>query len=166
MNSAAGSSPPAHDDFPMRDFHPSDLDAVKELIDRTVEVSLGPVFSDEIVEFFKNHHNRQSILEGAAAGHAIVLENRGRIAGTGTIPGTEIVRVYIDPGLQGCGLGKRIMARLEQTGRRKGVKTFDLHSTIVSREFYYALGYSLVREASLDLESGSELEYYIMEKKG
>jgi len=97
----------------IRRFTKDDLPVVKALIDRTIEVSYKAVYPVEAIEFFKNHHSREHILTDAERGCSILILAEKRIVGTGTLIGTNIRRVFVDPSVQGKGVGKMIMNDLE-----------------------------------------------------
>ncbi|MFB6139601.1 MAG: N-acetyltransferase family protein [Halosimplex sp.] len=77
-------------------------------------------------------------------------------AGEGTDPEpgvAELSRVRVDPAVQGHGVGTEIVRELERRARRSGVRAFALNTGVDNeraRGFYESLGYSVVREASVE----------------
>jgi GNAT superfamily N-acetyltransferase len=94
----------------------------------------------------------------------VVLRN-GSIAGTGTLLGKNIRRVFVLPCHQGKGIGGRIMTELELKAKYDHVDIIDLDSSMVSVEFYHRLGYTGNDHAFIELRSGGMLDYIPMTKK-
>ena len=80
----------------LREFTREDLETVKRLIYKTIEVSYSDVYPEEAIEYFKDYHSEEHILSDARDGYTIILESNGKIIGTGTLLGTNIRRVFID----------------------------------------------------------------------
>ncbi|WP_254448214.1 GNAT family N-acetyltransferase [Ruegeria sp. HKCCC2117] len=52
--------------------------------------------------------------------------------------------MFVDPEYQGRGLGKMLVARIEEEARQRAIPEMMLHSSLTAREFYLALGYEFV----------------------
>jgi N-acetylglutamate synthase-like GNAT family acetyltransferase len=152
-------------DVVLREFTQQDLPAVKRLIDRTIDISYAVAYPAEALAFFKDYHSTDHILSSAASDCIVVVELGGKIVGTGTLTGTTIGRVFVDPLHQGKGWGKLIMHSLEEKALAAGVRTVDLSASLVAKPFYDALGYITQSEDSIPLENEQELRYYTMTKK-
>jgi len=149
----------------LRRFKKEDLEEMKRLIDRTIKVSYKEVYPDEAIAFFMEYHSEEHILDDAEKGYSIVVVLEGRIVGTGTLLGTNVRRVFVDPSVQRRGIGKRIMGELEGRAKRMGVETVDLDSSLVSKEFYDSLNYICDEETFISLENDQRLVYYKMKKR-
>jgi GNAT superfamily N-acetyltransferase len=148
----------------LREFGKQDLGAVHELIMRTIEASYEGLYPPSAVTHFKEHHAREEILSDWRDGYTIVLVWKDRIVGTGVLLNGEVRRVYVDPVLQGRGLGKRIMHDLEQHALEAGHERVRLDSSIPARAFYDSLGYHLEEEKAAVMPDGEKLIYYDMTK--
>jgi len=146
----------------IRPFRPSDLKAVLALIRRTIAISYADCYPASARRFFRKWHPPRSILKDAAAGTVVVLEHNGRIVATGTLVGDEVGRVFVEPDLQHRGLGRRIMARLEQRAIQLGLKRLELHASLPARAFYDSLGYRCKDIGALEMPDGQRLCYYRM----
>jgi GNAT superfamily N-acetyltransferase len=151
-------------DVCVRRFRPADLSAVRHLIYTTINACYSSVYPVEAVKFFKDWHCDENILRGAKAGYMLVLVKDGRIMGTGTLLGDEIVRVFVDPTFQRRGFGKLIMQRLEERAISLGVETVRLHASLPSKIFYDSLEYQTLEEGFIPVENDERLDYYRMEK--
>jgi citrate lyase synthetase len=151
-----------------REFRDNDLKKVQELIYKTIDISYAGVYSKEAIKFFKKYHSEENIKQDAYKGYTIVLEeiNQEKIIGTGTLLGTNVRRVFIDPLYQFKGYGKQIMKYLEESANQNDeINVIDLDSSLVSKKFYDSLGYKTIREDFIMVENSKKLEYYRMEKK-
>ena len=149
----------------IREFRREDLEAVKKLIYKTIEVSYSDVYPEEAIEYFKGHHSEEHILSDARDGYAIILECNGKIIGTGTLLGTNIRCVFIDPSWQHKGFGKLVMHKLEERALAKGISILNLSASLVSKRFYDSLGYVTQKEDYIPVRNKQKLSYYTMVKK-
>ncbi len=153
-----------HQSISLREFRPSDLAAVQELISKTFEASNAIVYPPSVIRHFKKHHASAEILRDAKQGYMVVLEYNGTIVGTGTLISGKITRVYVKPASQGCGLGRRIMNLLEQHAIDEGLESVFVYSHVAAKKFYESLGYRIKAEKSAEMEDGEQLEYFEMVK--
>ena len=152
-------------DVELREFRREDLQAVKSLIDETIEVSYSVYPHEVIAHWMRDHHSRERILSEARDGYATVLEYEGRIAGTGTLSGANIRGVFIHPSCQRRGFGKLIMHKLEEQASANGIVTLELTSTLISKRFYDSLGYETLKEDHFSAGTKRKFRYYRMIKK-
>ena len=148
----------------IRKFASSDLRAVKKLIRSTINTCYSPVYPKEVIKYFHDYHNDETILKDAKEGYTIVLKRNNRIIGTGTIVGNHIWRVFIDPKFQQQGFGKLIMRKLEAKALSNKISLVKLNASLPSKKFYDSLGYSTSRKTFLKVENGKRLNYYKMKK--
>ena len=149
----------------IRSFAPSDLKAVKELIEKTVDTNYKDFFCREIMEYFGQFHGDVNVLQVAIKGYAVVAEKGDKILGTGSLIDDYILRVYVDPACQKQGVGKMIMAVLEKLASARGKKKVRLRATDISKSYYQKLGYVTIEKNLEGVENGKELVYYLMEKQ-
>jgi GNAT superfamily N-acetyltransferase len=149
----------------VREFRLADLDSVKELISRTIDVCYNGFYLEEVMNYFDMYNWDGNILKAARDGYIVVVETQGKIIGTGSVIGDTILRVFIDPGYQKQGLGRLIMNELENRAAANGVNILQLRALANARKFYESLGYSIVDRDLVEVDNGRHLEYYQMEKK-
>ena len=145
-------------------FMAEHLEALGQLIEETIERSYAGVYGPGARRFFKDYHCRENILKDAATGYTILAWRAGELAGTGTLVGEDIRRVFINPGCQRNGIGRLIMAELESQARSRGLRRVSLSASLPALEFYRRLGYSITAEACEDC-NGDPLRYYEMAKE-
>ncbi|MFH0847648.1 MAG: GNAT family N-acetyltransferase [Chloroflexota bacterium] len=142
----------------------ADLQSVYELVQNTIQVSYYKVYPVEAIEFFKNHHRKENILNDSIAGYTAIAESNGQILGTGTLLGTNVRRVFVNPTHQHKGIGKLIVYELERKAELEGLFTLDLSSSLVSRQFWESVGFVLSKEDFLPVRNGKKLLFYEMVK--
>jgi len=144
----------------IRPFRDADLVSLCHLIHKTIEVCYSGVYPERAVEFFKDYHSENRILERSRKGEILVIDRHGDLIGTGALVGTEILGVFIQPEIQGHGFGKTIMNELEKRAGAEGISEISLSVSLPSRRFYEALGYELLEEQFLDMGEGQRLFYW------
>lgn len=148
----------------VRRFKPSDCDIVKSLIQRTIDACYSDVYCKEAVQFFKDWHCDDRILNEAKKGYTVVLEKNGQIIATGTIIDDEIRRVFVEPAFHRQGFGKLIMRKLEAKALALRIHIVKLDASIPSKGFYDSLGYATLEETFLEVENHKRLDFYKMQK--
>jgi GNAT superfamily N-acetyltransferase len=138
---------------------------VKRLTYKTIEVSYSDVYPEEAIEYFKDYHSEEYILNDARDGYTIILDFSGKIIGTGTLLGTNIRQVFIDPSYQYRGFGKLVMHKLEEQAFANEICILDLSASLVSKRFYDSLGYVTQKEDYIPVRNKQKLIYYAMVKK-
>ena len=117
----------------IREFNEEDLSSVYKLIQDTIDISYYKVYSKEAIEFFKEHHSIEHILDDAVNGYTIIAEHEGEILGTATLFGSNIRRVFVSPRCQHSGVGKLLVRDLEKKASFKRITIVDLEASISSK---------------------------------
>ena len=65
----------------------------------------------------------------------------GTVVGTVSLHEGHLRQMAVDPARQHSGIGRRLVARLEEEARRQGVAVIELHARETARAFYSKLGY-------------------------
>ena len=151
-------------DVKLRQFEGADLEPLLKMIWDTIDVCYRPAYSDEAITHWEDEHNETEILKDAAEGSILIAELDGAMIGTGTLLTERIKRVYVDPALQGKGLGKMIMLELENKAKDNGINEIRLYASIPAKKFYDAIGYNTYSEDFIMIK-GKRLDYYNMNKE-
>lgn len=69
----------------VRNFIPSDLDSLSQMIIDTIDHSYSQVYPERAVEFFKTYHSKEKILERNEKGEILIIEKDKEIIATGTV---------------------------------------------------------------------------------
>jgi len=148
----------------LRQMKATDLQSVYELVQNTIQVSYAGVYPPDAIEFFKNYHSKENILKDLMASYIVVAEFDGQILGTGTLLGTNVRRVFINPQHQRHGIGKIIAEKLESKAKANGLVKMDLSASLKSRRFWEALGFISTGEFVLPVANDQKLIFYEMIK--
>jgi citrate lyase synthetase len=97
-----------------RKFSLSDLEAVRRPIHHTIDVTYAPVYPVRAIQFFKDFHCEAKIIERHQNGVTPIIEKGGKVVGTGSLVGNDILGVFVHPRLQHNGYYKAIMKELEK----------------------------------------------------
>jgi GNAT superfamily N-acetyltransferase len=148
----------------VRVAEPNDADSLRELINETIDACYFCIYPQEAIDYFKDYHNQTNIVNDILEGLCLILASGEELIGTGTLLGSNARRVFVKPGYQNMGLGKRIMHGLEEKALGKGVTIMDLEASIVAHPFYRILGYETQSEDVIPVKNGKSLRYYKMVK--
>ena len=154
-----------HEQPNIRPFRCADLVSLQRLIWETIDVSYSSVYPPRALEFFKEFHAKQKILERSEVGTVLVTEENGKLIATGSLVNGEIFAVFVHPTFQGVGHGKALMTVLEDEVRASGISESVLSVSLPSKRFYKDLGYEIIQECSKDLGSGQRLDFWKAKKR-
>ena len=151
-------------DIQIREFIKEDLAGLYRLLQNTVDNSYRGVYPPEAIKLFKDYQSEKQIINDAVSGYTIVAVYKDRIVGTGTIRVDHISRVYIEPEYQRYGIGKSIVTDLENKAIEENVTTLYLNGSLVSKEFWKAMGYNIQKEDYIPVDNNERLYLYRMSK--
>lgn len=147
-------------DIRIRMFRESDLIPVLNLIHQTIDSCYSGVYPPRAVQFFKEFHSEEKVLQRHQEGVLLVVEQDGNVIATGAIVGNDIFGVFVHPGFQHCGHGGTLMRELEKKAKAKGCTKAELSVSLPSRGFYVRLGYDMLEGCSMDVGEGQHLDYW------
>jgi len=79
---------------------------------------------------------------------SVVVKDRSKVLGFGSMKGDEITSFYIADGFHGQGFGSRLLFFMERLSKQKGVKRIRLNSSLTAYKFYRKKGYRRIRRVS------------------
>lgn len=139
-----------------------DIPEVRSLVERTVRRSYRSVYCEAAIEFFVRYHGEEEIRRDLQEGVGLVALRGPEIVGTATLRDGVMTRVFVDPSMQGLGIGGRLMRALIDRAREEGLKEVRLDASLVSRAVYEHMGFVLLAHRSHDLGNGDTLPYHEM----
>ena len=142
----------------------ADFPAVKEIIKNTIRQVYPRYYPAGAVEFFLNHHSDERIEADIAAGKVYLLEEDGVPAGTVTVNGDEIGRLFVLPSRQRCGLGRAMLDFAEEM-ILKQYDTVVLDASFPAKGIYRKRGYREKEYHIIRTDNGDYLCYDVMERK-
>ncbi len=132
----------------VRRFTNEDAQAVSDLVIETLLTINIKDYSREYLDNIAAHHYPADMIRYANDRHFYVVEEDGRIIGSGAIgpyDGKEdescLYTIFVHPDHQGRGIGKKIMQTLEQDEFFLRAKRVEVPASITGLSFYLNLGY-------------------------
>jgi ribosomal protein S18 acetylase RimI-like enzyme len=149
----------------IRHFQETDLVSLGRLIQMTIDFCYSGVYPPRAVQFFKEFHSEEKIIDRHQKGEILVLEQDGNVIATGTIVGCDIFGVFVRPDFQHCGHGRALMCQLEDTAKERGCTELELDVSLPSKRFYESLGYEMLEECSIGVGEGQHLDFWRARKR-
>ena len=141
----------------------TDFLTVKTITQTTILSVYPKYYPAGAVRFFSEHHSDEKILNDILTGKVYLLETEGGTAGTVTISGNEINRLFVLPGYQGRGYGSQLMDFAEQMIRRES-DTVILDASLPAKKMYLLRGYRSTAYQTIETDNGDYLCYDVMER--
>ncbi|MBL6615796.1 MAG: GNAT family N-acetyltransferase [Reyranella sp.] len=129
----------------IRKARPEDAAAISSLVLRTVRISNASDYPAQAIEQLIVNFASEKVAQRMAERDTFVADIAGRIVGTIALGGDRLRTLFVEPELQGSGLGARLGAHLEAHARAVGVSELKLSSSLTAHGFYERLGYRTVR---------------------
>lgn len=133
-------------DVQSRVAHAEDAEPISALILAALQVSNAQDYPPEVIAKVRQNFTAAHILALLSQRQVYVATLKGRVVGTASLDGQVVRSVFVEPGLQGSGIGRKLMSILEAVAAHEGVKTLKVPSSITAEGFYRALGYSVERD--------------------
>ncbi|OEZ49099.1 putative acyltransferase [Janthinobacterium sp. MP5059B] len=150
----------------LRPALPDDIDALWVLRTVAVRFSCATHYAAEQITVWTASPVPDSYAAMLAAGGGIVAMQNETIAGYAMldVDKHEVDAVFVDPSRAGLGIGKRLLAALEQLARGHGIARLHLSASLNAVPFYAAAGFTALREQAYAHPSGISLASVAMEK--
>jgi N-acetylglutamate synthase-like GNAT family acetyltransferase len=148
----------------------TDVDAVYQLINDTIDACYNSVYPQEAVNFFKYLYAKENIKLHQENDFMVIAECDNCIIATGVLKESkksgrgEIIGVYVRHNFQRRGYGRLIMKALEDGAVAHGYDRLILGVSITLYDFYVHLGYDIIKKRSQPVDNGQVLEYWIAVK--
>ena len=151
----------------LRPALPLDIDALWALRTVAVRVSCATHYAPEQITVWTASPVPPAYAAMLAAGGGIVAMQDEAIAGYAMLDVVkhEVDAVFVDPARAGLGIGKRLLAALEQLARQRGMVRLRLSASLNAVPFYRAAGFVALREEAYAHPSGISLASVAMEKE-
>lgn len=119
---------------------------ISELIVNTLRVSNGRDYSPDVIEQVQRSFSPQAVLVLLGKRQVYVATLNQHIVATASLDQDVVRSVFVEPGCQGKGLGKRLMERLQSVAVSQGFNKLHVPSSITAEGFYRSLGFDRVRD--------------------
>ncbi len=128
----------------IRRFRVSDAFEVSSVIRRAVMERDNRNYTLEQLYSIANHYSSENMCSKLDKKFVLVCIDKGKIVGTATLRGDEVMAVFIEPNYQGRGMGIKLMELLESESVKGGLSRVWLVAVLSAVSFYEKLGYSFV----------------------
>jgi GNAT superfamily N-acetyltransferase len=138
-----------------------DAPKIIELVHKVIDHSLTKIYPKSALDWFYNYHSIEHLTEEIEAGADVaVIYDGDTMAATGTYYDDELKRLFVHPEYQRAGLGKMLMAELEDKARQAGRAFVMLYANPATWRYYQAKGYYVTNFAAEPMEKDGEYFAY------
>ncbi|PHV35447.1 GNAT family N-acetyltransferase [Janthinobacterium sp. NFX145] len=150
----------------LRPALPLDIDALWALRTVAVRVGCATHYAPEQITVWTASPVPPAYAAMLAAGGGIVAMQDEAIAGYAmlNVDKHEVDAVFVDPARAGLGIGKRLLAALEDLACGRGIARLHLSASLNAVPFYAATGFTALRKEAYAHPSGISLASVAMEK--
>ncbi|SDM96666.1 Ribosomal protein S18 acetylase RimI [Janthinobacterium sp. OK676] len=150
----------------LRPALPLDIDALWALRTVAVRGSCATHYAPEQIAVWTASPVPDAYAAMLVAGSGIVAMQDEAIAGYAMldVDKHEVDAVFVDPARAGLGIGKRLLAALEDLARGRGIARLHLSASLNAVPFYASAGFTALREEAYAHPSGISLASVAMEK--
>ena len=143
----------------------ADVATVKRIVRETIEAVYPRYYPRGAVEYFLAYHSDENIAKDIAAGKTYLLvgEN-GEAAGTVSVDGADIGRLFVLPERQGKGFGGALLSFAEEKVAEKYSEA-TLSSSLPAKAIYMKKGYIFADYTALETPKGDFLCFDTMKKE-
>ena len=135
-----------------------DADAIGRLIRLTVRQSNGADYPADVIERVVASFDRQNVARFIRQRQVFVAQVGSALVGTASLEGDVVRSVFVQPDVQGAGIGRALMGKLECVAWDEGLRRLRVPASLTARGFYESLGYQVMRTISQDNETTLVME--------
>jgi putative acetyltransferase len=122
-----------------------DATALSALIQNAVRTSNARDYPQAIIELICENFTQDMVIEKMAQRDVFVAVRDHVIVGTISLGDGKLHSMFVEPRLQGEGIGRCLVKHLERHAVSRGLSVLRLSSSITAKLFYEKLGYELVQ---------------------
>ncbi|KAF0862805.1 GNAT family N-acetyltransferase [Pseudomonas sp. LD120] len=124
----------------------ADAARVSQVILAALLTSNAQDYPASVIERVKDSFTPDAILQLMQHRQMFVALVDGTLLGTASLDGRAVRSVFVDPAYHGHGLGRQLMAAVEQAALDSGQTSLVVPSSVTAEGFYARLGFVRVRE--------------------
>jgi GNAT superfamily N-acetyltransferase len=151
------------EDVSTRPFEAADAETVSRLIIEDLSLVNIQDYGESAVRQFIRFYSPSFVAEYALAGDMLVADANEEIIATVTLEDGRVRNLFVRPDCHRLGLGRLLMARVEDLAREKGLTKLTLQAGLSAVEFYQKIGYSRTGEITERIGS-AQVKMVMMEK--
>lgn len=130
----------------------ADAEAISRLVIRSLRESNAGDYRPDHIAGLVAGFSAEGVSERMKGRTTFVAIQGGEIVGTASLGDGRVHTVFINPDLQGRGIGAALMAQVEALAQTRAIPLLTVRSSITAEGFYQKLGYHPVREEVYGLE--------------
>ena len=139
-----------------------DFETVRQITQETIRAVYPRYYPAGAVDFFCRHHSDESIRADIASGKVYLLFDEGKAAGTVTVSGNGINRLFVLPKCQHRGYGRALLDFAEREILQQ-YDTVRMDASLPAKQIYRKRGYREIEYHVIRTENGDYLCYDVME---
>lgn len=137
----------------------SDAEGISQVILAALHSSNAGDYPADVIARVASNFTPPAVLHLLARRTVLVAIRDQLIVATAALDANVVRSVFVNPALQGQGIGRQLMVDIEQRAREAGVTVLSVPSSLTAEPFYTKLGFHTVR----DVYHGNE-RTLVMEK--
>ncbi len=125
-----------------------DIPELQKVIEKTCRISFKAYYPQSVIDEVVATLNCEKLKERASWTHFYVVKQEGKIVGCGAIgpywgslTESSLFTIFVDPDVQGTGLGRLIMETLESDEYAKRASRIEIPASLFAIPFYRHMGY-------------------------
>lgn len=134
----------------LRNAQVSDAKRLSELILENADSLVRPYYSEEQWNIFVKYYSEEVLTEKIGRQMVFVAEQDELIVGTVALEVDFVVGVYTRLQNVGQGIGKLLMAHLENYAKESGLRQLQLAASPTGLAFYYKNGWEKVKDFTIE----------------
>lgn len=132
--------------YQIRTATADDAAAISQVVITALAESNARDYPPKVIASVRANFGPEQVQALMAVREVLVAEEQGCVIGTASLDGDVVRTVFVAPGEQGRGVGRRLMERIEALARERGVRLLRVPSSITAEGFYAGLGFRFVQE--------------------
>lgn len=137
----------------------ADAEGISQVILAALRSSNARDYPADVIARVASNFTPEAVLQLLTRRTVLVALQDQEIVATAALDVNVVRSVFVNPVLQGQGIGRQLMADIEQRAREAGVTVLSVPSSLTAEPFYTKLGFQTVR----DVYHGNE-RTLVMEK--
>ncbi len=142
----------------------ADAQSIRQIHRRSVETLCREDYTKEQIQAWTMPPDSRLLESSVVEDDTWVATCRGVVCGFGSRVRSEVVALYVDPASVRRGVGRALLAQLENLIANDGMHRITLASTLTAEKFYQAHGYVAVAHDIHLLRSGISVPIVSMQK--
>ena len=138
---------------------PTDAEGISQVILAALRSSNARDYPADVIARVASNFTPEAVLQLLTRRTVLVALQDQQIVATAALDANVVRSVFVNPALQGQGIGRQLMVDIEQRAREAGVTVLSVPSSLTAEPFYTKLGFQTVR----DVYHGNE-RTLVMEK--